>query len=376
MSGLIVHEWIEKHGGAERVLDSMIETYPEAAVSCLWNTVPERYPNSKVTESWFARSPLRGHKALSLPMMPPTWRNLRSDDDVDWMLISSHLFAHHARLAGQADVRKYVYVHTPARYIWAPELDTRGKSPAVMLAAPLLKHLDRRRASEPSEIAANSAFIQDRIMTSWHRESRVIYPPVGVARLQSEPNWRDRLTDLELDFMETLPPVFVLGASRFVPYKRLDLVIEAGEVAGVPVVLAGSGPMLPELANLAANAKVRVIIAASPSDELLYALYQRALAFVFPGVEDFGLMPVEAMALGTPAIVQEIGGAAESVRAVNGGIVVNELSAESIAEAISLCEHLDMAAVPNRVCEQFDEAVFRRHLSDWMSDVNPSAADA
>ena len=96
MTGLIAHEWIEEVGGAERVLDSFVDMYPEADVYCLWNEAPQRYAQGKVLESPLARTPLRGRKALSLPLMPFVWRDMPRGE-YDWMLVSSHLFAHHAR---------------------------------------------------------------------------------------------------------------------------------------------------------------------------------------------------------------------------------------------------------------------------------------
>ena len=141
----------------------------------------------------------------------------------------------------------------------------------------------------------------------------MIYPPVDVEQIQSVADWRTRLDDEEAAQLAALPSSFLLGASRFIPYKRLDLVIQAGEAADLPVVLAGKGPERAALEAAAERASVPVHFVHAPSWALLFALYQQALLFVFPAVEDFGIMPVEAMAAGAPVLAQAVGGTSESV---------------------------------------------------------------
>jgi glycosyltransferase involved in cell wall biosynthesis len=313
MAGVLIHEWIATAGGSENVLEAMSRVYPDADILCLWNDSIGRFDPERVHESWLAKSPLRRSKALALPFMPATWRRLQ-DRDYDWALISSHLFAHHARFEGRAlDVPRFVYVHTPARYIWTPELDMRGNGIAAQLAARVLKPLDRRRAGETAHFAANSRFVQSRIADAWHVESRVIHPPVEVTQIQSGGPWRDRLSPQDEAVFESLPAGFILGASRFIPYKRLDTVIRTAELTGRPVVLAGKGSEYDRLHALAAASSVPVYFVIAPSRELLYALYEAAALYVFPAIEDFGIMPVEAMAAGAAVLAQSVGGASESV---------------------------------------------------------------
>jgi glycosyltransferase involved in cell wall biosynthesis len=313
MAGVLVHEWIAQDGGSENVLQAMSETFPDAEVQCLWNDSTGRFDPARVKESWLARTPLRRHKALALPLMAPTWRMLRYRG-YDWALISSHAFAHHAHFRGAPPgFRRMVYVHTPARYVWTRALDARGDTPVARIASHALRPLDRRRAREGAEFAANSEFVRRRIIDAWGVDARVIHPPVNVERIQSVPDWRTRLDPDESAVLDTLPGGFVLGASRFIPYKRLERVIEVGEATGWPVVLAGHGPSLPDLELAAADASVPVHFVHAPSEALLYTLYQQTALFVFPAVEDFGIMPVEAMAAGAPVLAQAKGGAAESV---------------------------------------------------------------
>jgi glycosyltransferase involved in cell wall biosynthesis len=365
MAGVLVHEWISQSGGSENVLQAMSEIYPDADIVCLWNDSVGRFPQERLRESWLARSPLRRSKAAALPLMPAVWRKQRNLG-YDWALISSHLFAHHVRFNPQpGDFRRFVYVHTPARYIWAPELDGRGQGRAARTIAAALKPLDRRRARQAATYAANSDFVRRRMEAAWGVEARVIHPPVDVTEIQSVPDWAARLDLRESAVLEGLPEGYVLGASRFVPYKRLDLVIEAGEAADRPVVLAGGGPELARLRMVAREATVPVHFVDRPSTALLRALYQRAAVFVFPAVEDFGIMPVEAMAAGAPVVAQALGGTAESVVPEFTGALSTFTSRAAIKEGVTLalatrradrCQH----------AQTFCAERFRSEIQAWV----------
>lgn len=364
MAGVLVHEWLAKTGGSENVLREMADTFADAPIYCLWNDAPERFEPGRVTESWIARTPLRKSKALALPFMPESWRHL-GRSEAEWVLSSSHLFAHHARFSGDAaHAPKFVYAYTPARYIWHPELDRRGHSPIARLASQPLKTLDRHRAAEATSIAGISEFVRKRIENDWHRDATVIYPPVSVADF-ANPHLNG-LTEEELRTLDSLPTSFVLGASRFIPYKRLDVVIELGIAADVHVVLAGDGPSRRDLMALADQHPGQVTFIRSPSLALLRELYRRALLFVFPPIEDFGIMPVEAMATGTPVVALNIGGAAETVVDGATGALVASYRPDELKEAFSRAVGL----APNdciRRAWEFDSAVFRRHLRSWVT---------
>lgn len=361
MTGLLVSEWIEPTGGAERVLDRLAALLPDADMLCLWNDAPRRYGARKVRETWLARTPLRNHKALALPLMPATWRTPRRGHE--WALVSSHAFAHHVNV-GSPDVPKYVYVHTPARYLWAPELDARGDNLAARVAGPPLRALDRRAAQEATSLAANSRFVADRIERSWGRQARVIHPPVDVAGIRGGA-WRDRLTDAERRVLDGLPADFVLGVSRFIPYKRLDVVMRTGELLGIPVVIAGHGPLEAQLRAAAADVTVPVQIHVQPSDALVAALMDRARLFVFPPIEDFGIVAVEAMAAGTPVMANRVGGAGESVQEGVGGALFDPESPSETRAAADACAALDSRAVAAHA-QRFDAAQFDRSLAQWV----------
>jgi len=359
--GALVHEWLSPRGGSENVFETLIRLYPDAARFCLWDDSEGRFRD--VRESALARTPLRSHKAAALPFMPLAWRHLPAVD-ADWVLCSTHLFAHHARFAGPArEAPKLVYAHTPARYVWTPELDGRGAGLAARTVSAGLKGLDRRRAQEPVAIAANSAFIAQRIADTWEREATVIHPPVDVAAFAAAPA---ELSSAELAVLASLPDRFLLGVSRFVPYKRLDRVLDAGEATGLPVVLAGGGPDEDRLRARAVAQGAQVDFVLDPSSALLAQLYRRAVALVFPAIEDFGIMPVEAMAAGTPVVASAVGGTAETVvDGVTGALVQDWADAAELRAAVERAGAADAAACTERAYE-FDTAVFERRITAWV----------
>lgn len=367
MAGLIAHEWIEAHGGSENVLEAIAALYVDADIITPWNNAPGRFPGRDVHELWLARTPLRGKKAHSVPFLTMAWRNaVPQHREYDWVISSSHLFSHHVQPRGLSkDMPKLVYAHTPARYIWTPELDERGNSLPARLLSPALRRLDRRRAAEATAVACNSAYVAARIHDAWGVGATVIYPPVEVTTIQSIPQWAERTTPAEQDMLESLPQNFVLGASRFIPYKRLDLVIAAGESAGLPVVLAGGGPERARLQALADEATVPVLFVDSPSSALLYALYQAATVYVFPPVEDFGIMPIEAIAVGTPVVGSWVGGSAETITEGVSGVHFDAPTAGSLARAIERAASLDAEACRAESLT-FSREAFNSRFSGWV----------
>lgn len=360
--GILVHEWLEPRGGSENVFEELSRIFPNAPRFALWNDSGGRFTG--VRETFLARTPLRRKKALALPVMPIAWRTLPSAE-ADWVLVSSHLFAHHAKFRGPAaDAPKYVYAHTPARYIWVPELDGRGGSIPARLVSSALKPLDRKRAREPEAIAANSKFVADRISATWGREAQVIYPPVDVNVFAQ----RSELCGDDQRVMDAIPDQFLFGVSRFVPYKQLDQVIRAGVAAKLPVVLAGSGPdeaRLRAMADQLHPGQVSFVLA--PSFNLLRSLYRAATAVVFAPIEDFGIIPVEAMASGTPVIANAVGGAAESVLdGVTGAHVKDWMDYREVATAVDRATRANQQDLATRAAD-FAPEIFGNAIRAFVS---------
>lgn len=364
MTTLLAHEWLARAGGSENVFEQLTLAFPKARRTCLWNEDPERFAD--VEESWLARSPLRRSKALALPFLPSVWQNVDLKN-VDLVVASSHAFAHQlATRSALQGIPSVAYVHTPARYIWAPEYDERGASRLARAGRNRFQRLDSGRTSSQVSYAANSQFIRGRIQDAWGQDAAVIYPPVNVNEIQSVTDWRDQVAlPNEQAFLAEIPDAFVLGASRLVEYKRLDIAISAGESLGLPVVIAGSGPDEARLRDLATKASVPVLFAGRVSTEALYALYQLANLYVFMAIEDFGIMPVEAMAAGTPVLVNEDGGARESVESLGGGAVSDARSNSQLRLAAEMAMQVDIGEAQARSVK-FSSGSFRAAIHRWV----------
>lgn len=365
-AGLIVHEWLAAHGGSENVFYALADAFPDADLLALWNDRSTTASGREIAETWLSRTSARRHKALAMPLMLPTWRWPRGRHD--WVVASSHAFAHHVttRPASAARAVKLAYVHTPARYVWAPDLDRRGSSTIVRAVAGPVRRLDRVRARELDGIAVNSAFVRSRVERAWDRSAVVIHPPVDVARVRRAAA-APTLSPSEQRLVDALPDEFVLGASRFVRYKALDDVVSVGEAVGLPVVLAGAGPDGPRLREVARLASVPVSVVDSPSDDLLATLYRRARCYVFPALEDFGIMPVEAMAVGTAVIALDAGGAQESVVEGRSGVRVPTFADRSgLADAVSRAGEIPPATI--RECaDAFAVSRFTSQVRAWVA---------
>lgn len=363
MKTLVAHEWIAEVGGSENVFEQMLSAVPHRRAVCLWNDNPARFAG--VEETWLGRTRLRGRKVAAMPYMGSAWKHVDLTD-VGKVVVSSHAFSHHlASRAADLGIPAFAYVHSPARYVWAPEVDDRGGTLVARLGRSYFQHWDQRHVSRKVEYAANSRFVAERVADAWDVNAEVIYPPVDIERIQ---NFRGELSDADEAAACALPPQFVLGASRLVQYKNVDAAISAGEILGLPVVLVGTGPDEARLRALAEQSQTPVLFAGRVSDNLLLELYRRATLFVYMAIEDFGIMPVEAMASGTPVLVNDVGGSRESVLAVGGGLTSSWRDSRFDDPAVVA----KAAAIDIEGCgpalTKFAIAPFRKNLLSWIGE--------
>lgn len=346
----LAHEWIEETGGSEAVFRTLAGMFPTADLRCLWSC-DDTVAGRRVHQSLLARTPLRRSKALSLPFMPLAWR-LSRPSHADVVISSSHAFAHHLR-GRRHTARTYAYVHTPARYLWHPELDERRIPRVARPIASVLRSMDRRSAASLHSIAANSHETAERILHDWGRTSTVIHPPVDTEFFSPEGS------------ASSAAGSYILGVSRFIPYKRLSAVIETGELLGMPVVLAGSGPLLGDLQDRARRASVTVTVRDRPSRVELRDLYRGAACLVFPAHEDFGIVPVEAQACGIPVVARAVGGSLETVADGRTGILVGGTEPSDFAGAVERARGLRGA--PNvSWARQFSTERFEEAILSWL----------
>jgi glycosyltransferase involved in cell wall biosynthesis len=342
----VVHEWFGAVGGSENVFLAIAELIPHATRHVLW-AEPDA-DAAGLHQTWLARTPLRRSKALALPVMPLVWRTAgRPAPDV--VISSSHAFAHTVKLGDPARTRHLSYVHTPARYVWSPGFDGRGANPLLALPRAVLRRADRWGGRHVHAYAANSVEVRDRIRRFWRRDAMVINPPVDVEYFGAAP-------DGDRDYL--------LGVGRWIPYKRFDLMIDIAAEAGMPLVLAGSGPAE---ASLRKRAGRGVRFEVRPSRERLRELYAGAAALLFPAHEDFGIVPVEAQAAGTPVVGLARGGLLETVVHGETGLLADSTDPRIHAGLLTRLPHLDRARI-RRHADAFGHAHFAERMTRWVDD--------
>jgi glycosyltransferase involved in cell wall biosynthesis len=352
----IVHEWVSSRAGSEKVFEALSGMWPLADLYALSmdTGVPMEFGGRHLRTTFLDRPALRNNRAVTLPLMPLAWQ-FAGRHKYDTVITSHHAFAASNALT-RPDGRHFVYVHTPARYVWTPELDGRGTSRALTPVRAVLKQLDRWSVGGMYSIAANSKEVAKRIERFWGRSAEVIHPPIDTDFFT--PGQDDAVT---LD----VPDNFLLGFGRWIPYKNMEVVIRIAEKASTPAVIAGRGPEKDRLVALAAAATVPVKIIESPSSGEVRELYRRADALLFPTFEDFGLVPVEAMACGTPVIALNKGGAAETVIDGQTGALVEEHDLELYTGALSRALDVSTEQCRDRA-SKFSLSAFIAHVRDWI----------
>ncbi|WP_346117122.1 glycosyltransferase [Micromonospora coerulea] len=349
-----MHEWFGATGGSENVFLALREVLPDATGFVLWRDRDARR-GLDLRESWLARTPLRRSKALALPLMPLTWRTL-TRESFDVVISSSHAFAHTVKLPAAPAARYLSYIHSPARYLWSPDFDGRGSNGALTLPRRLLRAADVRLSRHVDSYAANSGEVQARIRRFWKRDARIIHPPVDVDYFAAAPapqRQQDR--------------GYLLGVGRWIPYKKFDLMIEIADAARMPLVIAGSGSEEESLRRSAARARIPVSFELQPSRERLRELYWGAKALLFPTHEDFGIIPVEAMACGTPVLGLRRGGALETVVDGQTGYLVDSADPREYAGMLRHVDGLDRDVIGAHA-GLFSSAVFHAAVASWVSD--------
>jgi glycosyltransferase involved in cell wall biosynthesis len=325
----IVHEWLTIPGGSEDVVIELLKMFPQAE---LFTTIydpapwPEIIKERTVHASFLNRIPgARRHYPKLLPLMNMAFRSFDLSD-FDLVLSSNHACAKNVRTPPGA--LHVCYCHTPMRYAWDGSfLEGEVGRVTRFLLAPLLwwlRRQDLKGSRGPDVLVANSRHVAARIERYYGRSAEVIHPPVDVGHFLS---------------LKRSPLDFYLVFGRVVPYKRVDLAVAACARIGRPLKVAGDGRAL-EAVRAGAVEGTEFLGRVSEAER--DALLSGARALLFPGEEDFGIVPVEAQAAGVPVIAYGVGGVAESVLDGSTGVLFDEQSVAGMAAAIERCERLDL----------------------------------
>ncbi|WP_394186714.1 glycosyltransferase family 4 protein [Metabacillus halosaccharovorans] len=372
MKVAIIHDWLVTYAGAEKVLEQMLEVFPDADLySCVefLDQDQKRFIKNKNVKTTFIQQ-LPGAKKRYRSYLPLMALAIEQFDlsEYDLILSSSHAVAKGV-ITGPNQVH-ISYVHSPIRYAWdlqhqylrESKLDRGFKGLITKWLLHKIRLWDLRTANGVDVFLSNSLFISKRIWKVYRRESKVIYPPVDVASFEMQEQKED----------------FYFTASRMVPYKKMDLIVEAfTSMPEKKLIVIGNGP---DFAKIKEKAGSNVTLLGYQPFEVLKEHMQRAKAFVFAAEEDFGITPVEAQACGTPVIAFGKGGALETVRELGTdkptGVFFEEQTLSSLKSAVENFEENVEAFSPEYSSEnakKFSNERFRKELSEFINNyVNKS----
>ena len=361
----IVHEWLEHYAGSERVIEQLLIMYPQAEIFAIVDFMPQ------AERSMLGGRPVRTTFIQKLPfarrcfryylgLMPVAIEQLDLSG-FDLVISSNHAVAK-GIITGPDQVH-VCYVHSPMRYAWdmqaaylrqgGIERGLRGLYARWLLHR--LRNWDVRSAAGVDVFVANSSYIARRIRKVYRRNATVVFPPVDIDRFE----------------MSAAPRQDYVVVSRLVPYKRIDLVVEAFRRMPERVLhVAGDGPERERIAALADNAP-NIILHGRVSDEEVLRMMRQARAFVFAAEEDFGIAMVEAQACGTPLIVFGRGGACDIVRDMGDaggatGVFFDEQGADAIITAVERFESIQDRITPQAChanAQRFSQSAFRQSMS-------------
>lgn len=359
MKVALVHDWLNQIGGAEDVLETLVEMYPGAPVyTSIYapHIMPAAYRRWDIRLTWMNRLPgIHRHHQLYLPLYPLAFGQLRLAG-YDLVISNKSGFCHGVRVIPPG--LHICYCLTPTRYVWmlkhylAQENFGRLVNAVLPALVALLRRWDYAAAQRVNYFIAISTQVQQRIRRFYRRESVVIHPPVDTARFTGGPE---------------AEPEFYLVLSRLIPYKRIDLAVQAFNELGRPLIIAGDGR---DRARLQAMAKSNITFLGRVSDEQAADLMARCKAFIFPGEEDFGIAPVQAQAAGKPVIAYAGGGALDTVIESKTGLLFHPQTSQALAQAVCALDDLtfDPAALRAHAA-RFDVSVFKQRLSDLIAQV-------
>jgi glycosyltransferase involved in cell wall biosynthesis len=351
----LVHDWLNQRGGAEDVLETLMTMYPSNPVyTSIYapDLMPPAYEEWDIRTLWLNRMPgIHAHHQPYLPLYPLAWHGLDLSG-YDVIVSNKSGFCHGVR--HDQKTLHICYCLAPTRYVWSMASyvarEGLGK-PTQWALRPLiaiLRRWDYAAAQRVDQFIAISTEIQTRIKTYYRRDSTIIYPPVDTDRFRPSSIVED----------------YFLVVSRLIPYKRIDLAVQAATRLGVPLKVVGKGRDLDRLCELAGPT---VEFLGYIADDRLPDLMARCKALLFPGLEDFGITPVQAQAAGRPVIAFAGGGAIDTVIPGKTGVLFNEMTVESLMAAIQNFSVSDYdPAVLRAHAEKFDTQIFERQIGEYV----------
>ena len=361
----LVHDWLTGMRGGEKVLEAICGLFPDAPIYTLVHvkgSVSPAIERHRIETSWVQRLPRASRWYRQYLPLFPAAVEMFDLDGYDLVISSSHCAVKSVIARGSAP--HICYCHSPMRYAWDQFDAYFGPQQVGSLASAALRPVmaglarwDARTAGRVNRFLANSQYVAGRIRRYYNRGSTVVYPPVDTHFYQPSSHQIVREPSL-------------LVVSALVPYKRIDVAVEASRQVDIPLKVVGHGPELERLRRLAAGSKVEFL--GWKSDEEIRSLYQQATAVLLPGVEDFGIVPVEAQACGTPVVALDEGGARETVKDGVSGVLVPECTGEAFADGIRRLIDARLPADAMRAnAERFSRDAFTSAFSAALVEARP-----
>ena len=366
----LVHEWLVDHSGSEKVLEQMLQVFPEADLFSLVEFLPDDLKpfirHKEVTTSFIQKLPLaRKHYRNYLPLMPLAVEQL---DVSAYDIVISNSHAVTKGVITRSDQLHLCYCHSPVRYAWdlyhqylgeaGLRRGLRGAAAKLMLH--YLRLWDLGTVNRIDHFMANSHYIARRIHKVYRRSATVVYPPV----------------DTDAFTLQVAKEDFYLTASRMVPYKRIDLIVRAfARMPDKQLLVIGDGT---EMKKVRAVAGPNVTLLGFQPFAVLKDHLQRARAFVFAAEEDFGIIPVEAQACGTPVIAYGRGGSRETIINEKTGVFFNEQTEDSIVGAVKRFEQIAHRLSPQVIrqqAEKFSVQAFRTAFRQVVKEAHEQKND-
>ena len=356
MTTALLHDWLNQLGGAEDVLAAMHEMFPAAPI---YTSIYDRRRMPQAWRAWDIRSTWMDHLPKVhryhqpyMPLFALTWAGLRVPKEYDLVISNKSAFC----IGARTSARHICYCLTPTRFTFDfaayAERESIPAGATVILRAlnVMLRRWEISASRKVSKFIAISSAVQQRIQHLYQRDSQVIYPPVQVDAF----NVSRRSDD------------FYLIVSRLLPYKRIDLAIEAFNRLGLPLVIAGEGRDRERLQKIAGS---NIKLMGRVDDATLRDLLSRCRAFVFPGLEDFGIAPINAMACGKPVIAFAGGGALDTVTDGITGVLFDRQTAPSLVTAVQRLTGMTFSPDQIRAhAENFSVVRFEKEMLDAIRD--------